>query len=283
METIVCRHDSGLKSHPAAVELRLNAWTDTLPADGQSYVGISATALDAEGTPIADGEPIYMQTSDGRLAKTRQLSKHGSSNFYLYAPNTPGTATVEASYGEKRAVLTINFTDTDIAIVQGQVSDANSGEPLQDAQLQVDPGLTATTDTEGHFFITTKPASKAPIQTTLYISKMGYYPHKRTIDIIRNQATVAHTKLQPIAGGAFASTVIILDSRSDTPATEKLIETLSELLELAGAKVYNIHTLGQKVDDKAERIRDRLMLSKGRGYYLQINHAPASVKNEPSH
>lgn len=260
------------KVAPAAVELRLNAWTDTLPADGKSYVGISVTALDAEGTPIADGEPIYMQTSNGTLAETRQLSKRGSSNFYLYAPNTPGPATVEASYGEKRASLTIHFTDIDTAIVQGQISDAASGKPLQDVQLQANPGVTATTDTDGHFFITTDPTSKTPIKTTLRISKVGYYPDKRKIDITPNQATVAHTKLHPIAGGVFASTRIVLDSRSDTPVTEKLIETLQELLELAGAKVYNIYTPGQKLTI-AERIR-QINAIEGRGYYLQINHAP---------
>lgn len=258
------------KVAPAAVELRLNAWTDTLPADGKSYVGISVTALDADGTPIADGEPIYMQTSNGTLAETLQLSKRGSSNFYLYAPNTPGTATVEAAYGEKRASLTIHFTDTDTAIVQGQISDAASGKSLRDVQLQTDQGLTATTDTEGHFFITTDPMSKVPIKTTLHISKMGYYPHKRNIDITANQATVAHTKLHPIAGGVFASTRIILDSRNDTPATQKLIETLQELLELSGAKVYNIHTPGQRLTI-AERIR-QINAIEGRGYYLQVNH-----------
>ena len=266
------------KVAPAAVELQLSAWTDTLPADGKSYVGISVTALDAEGTPIADGEPIYMQTSNGTLAETRQLSKRGSSNFYLYAPDSPGPATVEASYGEKRASLTINFTDTDIAIVQGQVSDANSGEPLQDVQLRTDPSITATTDTAGHFFITTDPTLKTPIKTTLHISKVGYYPHKHKIDIIPNQATVADMKLHPIAGGAFASTVIILDSRSDTPATEKLIKILGALLELAGAKVYNIHTPGQK-STIAERIR-QINAIEGRGYYLQINHTQWR-KNEP--
>ena len=266
------------KVAPAAVELRLNAWTDTLPADGKSYVGISVTALDAEGTPITDGEPIYMQTSNGTLAKTRQLSKRGASNFYLYAPNTPGTATVEASYGEKRASLTINFTDIDTAIVQGQISDAASRKPLQDVQLQANPGVTATTDTEGHFFITTDPTLTTPIKTTLHISKVGYYPHKHEIDITPNQATVAHTKLHPIAGGAFASTRIILDSRSDTPATEKLIETLQELLELAGAKVYNIHTPGQELTIK-KRI-EAINAIAGRGFYLQINHAPQS-KDEP--
>lgn len=266
------------KVAPAAVELRLNAWTDTLPADGKSYVGISVTAFDADGTPIADGEPIYMETSNGTLAETRQLSKRGSSNFYLYAPHTPGTATAEASYGEKRASVTINFTDTDTAIVQGQVSDATSRKPLQDAQLQAGPALTATTDTNGHFFIVTDPTSKAPIKTTLHISKLGYYPYKRNIDITPNQATVAHTTLRPIAGGVFASTLIILDSRSDTPTTQKLIETLQELLELTGAKVYNMHTPGQKSTIK-KRI-EIINAIAGRGYYLQINHAP-QTKDEP--
>ena len=266
------------KVAPAAVELRLNAWTDTLPADGKSYIGISVTAFDADGTPIADGEPIYMQTSNGTFAETLQLSKRGSANFYLYAPNTPGTATAEAAYGEKRASLTINFANTGTAIVQGQISDATSAKPLQDVQLQADPGLTATTDTNGHFFITTHPTSKTPIKTTLHISKLGYYPHKRKVDITPNQATVAHTKLRPIAGGVFASTLIILDSRTDTPTTQKLIETLQALLELTGAKVYNIYTPGQQPTIK-ERI-ETINAIAGSGYYLQINHTP-QTKAEP--
>ena len=51
------------KVAPPAVALDISAWTDTLPADGKSYVGISVTARDAEGMPIADDEPIYAQTS----------------------------------------------------------------------------------------------------------------------------------------------------------------------------------------------------------------------------
>ena len=266
------------KVAPAATELHLSAWTDTLPADGKSYVGISVNARDAEGTPIADGEPIYAQTSNGTLTETHQRSKYGTSHFYLYAPNAPGTATVEVTYGEKRESLTIHFADIDNAIVQGQVSDANSGKPLQDTQLQMDPSLTATTDTQGHFFITTDPTSKVPFETTLHISKVGYYPDKHKITITPNQATVVRAKLHPIAGGAFTSTVIILDSRSNTPPTKKLIETLKKLLELAGAKVYNIHTPIQELAIE-ERIKT-INAIEGRGYYLQINHAPHN-SNEP--
>ena len=266
------------KVAPPATQLHLSAWTDTLPADGKSYVGISVNARDAEGTPIADGESIYAQTSNGTLTETRQPSKHGTSHFYLYAPNTPGTATVEATYGEKRESLTIRFADTDNAIVQGQVSDADTGKPLQDVQLQMDPSLTAATDAQGHFFITTDPTSKVPFETTLHISKVGYYPDKHKVNIMPNQATIVRSKLHPIAGGAFASTVIILDSRSDTPTTKKLIETLKELLKLAGAETYNIHIPGQELTIE-ERIKI-INAIEGRGYYLQINHAPQN-RDEP--
>ena len=171
--------------------------------------------------------------------------------------------------------MTIHFADIDNAIVQGQVSDADTGKPLQAVHLQVHPSLTAATDAQGHFFITTDSTSKSPFETTLRISKVGYYPDKRKISIMPNQATVVRSKLQPIAGGAFASTVIILDSQSDTPATKKLIETLKELLELAGAKVYNIHTPAQELTIQ-ERIKT-INAIEGTAYYLQINHAPQNA------
>ena len=259
------------KVAPPAVELDLSAWTDTLPADGKSYVAISVTARDAEGMPIADDEPIHAQTSNGTLAETSRLSKNGSAQFYLYAPDTPGTATVKASYGQTRQSLTIHFSNIDGAIVQGRISDANSEEPLQDAQLQTDSGLTASTDTEGHFFITTDPTSKDFGEKTLHISKRGYYPDKRKIHIRPNQATVVDVGLHPIADGAFASTVIVLDLQTDTPETQELITTLEGMLKLAGAKVYNIHTSGLKMS--VEKRIEKVNAIKDRGYYLQINHA----------
>ena len=258
------------KVAPPAVALDLSAWTDSLPADGKSYVGISVTARDVEGMPIADDEPIYAQTSNGTLAETHRLSRNGSAQFYLYAPDTPGTATVTTSYGEISDSLTIRFADIDSAIVQGRVSDENSGKPLQAVQLQADLQLTAATDVDGHFFVMTGQELKNLGETTLHISKAGYYPDKREIHIKPNQSTVVHSELHPIADGAFASTVIVLDSQSDTPATEKLIGTLKEMLELAGAKVYNIYTAGEKMSVK-ERIEKVNAVESG-GYYLQINH-----------
>ena len=259
------------KVAPPAVALDISAWTDTLPADGKSYVGISVTARDAEGMPIADDEPIYAQTSSGTLAESRRISRNGSAQFYLYAPDTPGTATVEASYGQARQSLTIHFADIDGAIVQGQVSDADSGKPLQNVQLRTDSGLTAATDAEGHFIITTGSELKDFGETTFQISKRGYYPNKHNIHIQPNQATVVDVGLHPIADGVFASTVIVLDSQTDTPETQELITTLEGMLQLAGAKVYNIHAVGLKMSVE-ERI-EKVNAIKNSGYYLQINHA----------
>ena len=271
------------KVAPPAVALDISAWTDTLPADGKSYVGISVTARDAEGMPIADDEPIYAQTSNGTLAETRRISRNGSAQFYLYAPDTPGTATVEASYRQTCQSLTIHFADIDGAVVQGQVSDADSGKPLQNVQLRTDSGLTAATDAEGHFFITTGSELKDFGETTLHISVGGfclgvssrslrpYYPNKRKIHIQPNQATVVDVGLHPIADGVFASTVIVLDSQTDTPETQELITTLEGMLQLAGAKVYNIHAVGLKMSVE-ERI-EKVNAIKNSGYYLQINHA----------
>ena len=259
------------KVAPPAEKLNLRAWTKTLPADGKSYVGITVTALDADGIPIADDEPISAQTSNGTLSETQQPSKDGSAHFYLSASDTSGTATVEVSYGETRELLTIQFADTDTAILQGHISNADTGEPLQDVQLNTDTGLTVNTDAQGHFFITTTPTSTIPIETTLHISKVGYYPNNHQVNIAPNQAAVVRTKLHPIAGGAYASTVIILDSRTDRPATEKLIRTLKELLELAGAKVYNIHTPGQALT--TEKRIETVNAIADEGFYLQINHA----------
>ena len=277
------------KVAPPAEALDLSAWSKTLPADGKSYVGISVTAQDTEGMPIADDEPIYAQTSNGTLKEDRRLSKNGSAQFYLHASDTPGTATVEVSYQQTHQSLIIHFSDTNGAIVQGQVwradipkgtSDAKTHriepqgkikKPIQDAQLQTDSGLMTVTDAEGHFFITTSSESQDFGETTLHISKRGYYPDKRKIHIQPNQATIADVGLHPIADGVFVSTVIVLDSQTDTPETQELLTTLERMLKLAGAKVYNIYTYGSKMS--VEKRIQKVNAIKDSGYYLQINHA----------
>ncbi len=267
------------KVAPPAAELKLHAWTNTLPFDDKSYVGITVTAQDADGLPIADAETIRAQTTNGTLKADRRLSKDGTAHFYLYAPNTPGTATVTATYGQTRKSLKIRFANISDRILQGQLSDANLGTPIPAVQLHANPKLTATTDAEGHYFIKTALPLKSPIETTLHFSKPGYYPEKRQVQIAPNKATVTNLKLHPIAEGAFADTVIVLDSQTDTPKTRQLILLLNEMLELAAAKVSNVYTPGQKMSTK-KRIATINAIADD-GYYLQINHAPWQKGKQP--
>ncbi len=267
------------KVAPPAAELKLNAWTNTLSYDGESYVGIIVTALDSDGLPIADGELIQANTTNGTLSETQNFSINGTSHFYLYTPDKPGTATVEATYGQTRQSLKIHFANIANGILQGQVSDASSGDPIADVQLRADPELTAVTDAKGHYFIQTDSSLKYPLEMILHLSKPGFYPEKRETLIETNKATVVNMNLHAIADGAFAKTTIVLDSKTDTPKTRQLLTTLKEMLELAGAKVYNVHTLGQNIS--TEKRIEKVNNIKYEGYYLQINHSPWREDESP--
>ncbi len=267
------------KVAPSAAELQLNAWTETLPDDGNSYVGISATALDADGLPIADDELITAKTSNGILKKAENLSKNGITQFYLNAPEKHGAATVVVSYGETSNSIKIRFADITNAIIQGQITDADTHTPIADVVLYADTELTAMTDVEGHYFIQVDPVLKNQDETTLFISKPGYYPDSHNIVVEENKATIVNTELQAIADGAFSETVLVLDTETDTLKSRELITLLKEMLELAGAKVYNIHTTGEKINTKT-RIQTVNKI-KDEGYYLQINHTSKRKGESP--
>ncbi len=277
------------KVAPPAASLKLNATTQNLPFDGKSYVRVTAKVFDAEGMPIADGEPIHATTSMGRivtatafsqrdqpsdkLAETVEFSQNGTAHFYVHAPTQPGKATVQAGYRQKHESLTIHFEDIEGAIVQGHLSDADTGQPIPNAQLHAEPALTAVTDTDGHFFIMTEFQG----DVTFHFTAPRYYPQKRQFCVRQNGATVIHAKLQVIADGVFAENVFVLDVQKEAPATVQLIETLEQMLKLAGAKVYQVQQSGQKLSLK-DRIANVNAIPE-EGYYFRFHHTPWE-KNE---
>lgn len=261
------------KVAPPAEKMHLRAWTDTLPFDGKSYVGISVTALDADGLPIADNEPIYANTQRrALLVETEVLSKNGAACFYLHAPTEPGIARVRVNYRQKQSSLTIRFAAIAHGIVQGQISDADTGETIQNAHVEASSlQKTATTDAEGHFFLTTDFEGETPLR----IAAAGYYPDERHIHVQPNSATVINLKLHAVAAGAFASTVFVLDSLGNAHETRELITVLQELLELAGAKVYRIQK--SSVQERIAAVN----AIPAEGYYLRVHHAQPR-KGEPA-
>ncbi len=263
------------KVAPPAADIQMVAWTDILPSDGKSYVGITVTAYDIDGKPIAEGELIRAKTTNGRLVETEKLTHGGIVLFYLYAPDKSGNAIVDVSYGQTSKFVEINFADIPHGIVQGQVTDGSSEMPISDVTVTIGPELTAVTDREGHYFIESGMSLQSPFDITIHLSKVGFYPKTQNIQIEQNMSSVFNHKLHAVADGAFTDTVIVLDTRINTDKTHQLITILKEMLELAGAKTYLVQTPGSELTTK-ERI-EKVNNIKDEGFYLQINHSPMIV------
>ena len=281
------------KVAPPAARLKLRAWTKTLPPDGASYVGITATALDKNGLPIADDELIYARTSLGHLAETEELSKHGEARFYLHTDarqSQTGLAQVKIIYRDKSAVIAIRFEETRGGIVQGSVRDV-SGITIADATVQLvkKQARTTMTNVDGHFFFNNVSSGDA----TLSVSKVGYYNLRLQTEAISNSAQVLQPQLHPIADGTLIGNGFVLDARyggseRGTPSSNPVapadlnlavVKALKEMLELAGANVYLVREKDEKIP-VSKRVKV-INAVKHDGYYLRIDHG-VWVKGEPS-
>ena len=260
------------KVAPPAADIQMVAWTDVLPVGGKSYVGIKVTAHDIDLLPIADGELISAKTTNGSLAETEKLSHGGMALFYLYAPDKSGNAIVDASYGKTSKSIEINFADILQGIVQGQVTDGSTQMPIQDVTIIGEPNLNAVTDVEGHYFIESGMSLQNPFDTTIHLSKIGYYPKTQNIQIEQNISSIFNHKLHAVADGVFTGPVIVLDTTIDIDKTRQLITILEEMMELAGAKIHVVNKSGLRLSTE-ERI-EKVNSIKDEGFYLQINHSP---------
>ena len=298
------------KVTPPAAKLKLHAWTKTLPLNGASYVGITVTALDKDGLPIADDEPIHAQTSLGRLAEmdgqisgsdkknkaqkfVSRSSKNGEARFYLHTDATqpqPRIARVKVAYKDKSEAINIRFEKIRGGIVQGSVRDV-SGSTIADAVVQLvrKKRKTTTTNPDGHFFFN----NVSPGNTTLNVSKAGYYNLRLKTDATSNSAQVLHPQLHSIADGTLIGSVFVLDARyggseqgtpvinSIAPADLNLavVKALKEMLMLAGASVYLVREKDEKIP-VSKRVK-AINAIKHNGYYLRIDHG-TWVNGEPS-
>ena len=275
------------KVTPPAAKLKLRAWTKTLPPDGASYVGITVIALDKNGLPIADDEPIHAQTSIGRLAETESLSQNGEARFYLHTDATQpqrGRAQVKIAYKDKSETITIRFEKIRGGIVQGSVHDV-VGTTITDATVQLvrKKESTTTTNPDGHFFFD----KVSPGDATLNVSKAGYYNLRLETNATSNSAQVLHPQLHPIADGTLIGKVFVLDARyggseRGTPPTDlnlAAVKALKEMMELAGGSVYLVREKDEKLP-VSKRVKV-INAVKRDGYYLRIDHGPW-VEGEPS-
>ena len=269
------------KVAPPAAELKLSTWTKSIPPDGKSYVGITVTAHDIDGQPIADDEPIHAQTTVGRLAETVQLSKNGIARFYLHGDSAirqPSTAQVKVVYKDKQETISVGFGRIQGGIVQGSVRNATRST-LGDATIRLTNGedRITSTDPNGHFFYN----HVSPGEAALLVSKVGYYNLQLKEEVVSNRTWVIHPELYPICEGALIGQVFVLDARyggdeRGTPAGAAdvnlaVVNALSEMLGIAGAKVYLI-----RKDDRRLAVPRRVAAVnaiKDNGYYVRIDHS----------
>ncbi len=268
------------KVAPPAAELKLSTWAKVIPPDGKSYVCITVAAHDNDGQPIADDEPIYAQATAGRLTETVQPSKNGIVRFYLHGDSAirrSSTAQVNVVYKDRQETISVGFGEIQGGIVQGRVRNA-TGSPLGDAAIRLMNGeeRITSTDPNGHFFF----SHVYPGERVFLASKAGYYIHELKDEVTPNRAWVIHPELHPICEGALIGQVLVLDARyggteRGTPPGAAdinlaVVNALSEILRVAGAKVYLIREGDRKI-----AVSDRVATVnaiKENGYYLRIDH-----------
>ena len=268
------------KIAPPAAQLQVSTWAKSIPPDGESYVGITVAAYDSDDQPIANDELIHAQTTVGRLTETVQLSKNGIARFYLHgdpAIRQPSTAQVKVVYKDKQETISVGFGEIQGGIIQGRVRNA-TGSALGDATIRLMKGeerITAT-DSNGHFFYN----HVSPGETSLLVSKAGYYNLQMKEEVLPNRALVIHPGLHPICEGALVGQVFVLDARyggterGTPPGTAQVnlavVNALSEMLKIAGARVYLI-----RKEDQTIAVSKRVAAVnaiKENGYYLRIDH-----------
>ena len=268
------------KVAPPAETLHLSTWAKTIPPDGESYVGITVSAYDSDDQPIADDEPIHAHTTVGRLSETVQPSKNGIARFYLHGDleiRQPGTAQVKIVYKDKQETISVGFGDIQGGIVQGSVQDA-TGSALGDAEIRLINGeeRTSSTDPNGHFFFN----HVSPGESVLLVSKTGYYDLQLKEEILPNRSRLVLPELHPICEGALVGQVLALDARyggdergippGAADINLAVVNALSEMLRIAGAKVYLIRKKDRKIP-VSKRVA-AVNAIKENGYYLRIDH-----------
>ena len=114
----------------------------------------------------------------------------------------------------------------------------------------------------------------------LSVSKAGHNNLQLKEKVASNRARVIHPKLEPICNGALIGKVFVLDARygeaeRGTPPGAAdinlaVVNMLSEMLEVAGAKVYRIRKDNRKIA-VPKRVA-AVNAIQDNGYYLRIDH-----------
>jgi hypothetical protein len=264
----------------------IRAMADTIIADGVSYVPLDIEALDADGLALADGTEVSIMAEGATLESPTVTLNDGRGVAYLHSDVTAGKATVRVPADSTSASTVIHFTDTDYAILEGEIFDALTEKPLPEAQIEIE-GQGSQLAEDGRFFFT--KLRTAPLWA--WVSSRGHFDFSTEVDLRKGRASVLDVSLYPVDQGVLFDQSYILDPQfggsefgdkvgDDVDAADlnlQVCQHLRDYLEAAGAQVIMLRDKDVYVSTK-ERVLQTNEAEKG--WYLRIEHRQAEGKSQ---
>ena len=245
---------------PAAVAV--SPIVDTIPPDGRSRCRVTATVLDSNGNPAADGTSVAFSTSAGTLAETVVPTTSGKATTHVIAGYQRKEAEVVATCSGLRGSCSVTFDKPQENLLEISVRDLQ-GNPLQGAELICGEELCCVTDHLGYCFYQKGGIKELPFA----VWKDGYQALKGSFRLQSEEITREELLLKPVDNGLMWHKVIVIDPQSEggispslSPSAAERAETnvktafyLKEMLKLAGATVF-LTREDDSVPSSAERV-----------------------------
>jgi N-acetylmuramoyl-L-alanine amidase len=233
---------------PAAVAI--SPIVETIPPDGRSRSRITATVLDSNRNPVADGVSVTFSTSAGELAEPMVPTSFGKATTHLIAGYQREEAEVVATCNGLRSSCSVIFDKPEKNLLEISIHDLQ-GNPLKGAELICGKELCCVTDHLGYCFYQKDSDEELPFA----VWKDGYQALKGSFRFKGEEVTREELLLKPVDNGLMWHKVVVIDPQAEdgistslsSPAIEK------ELLKLAGAKVFLTRENGS-IPSPAERV-----------------------------
>jgi N-acetylmuramoyl-L-alanine amidase len=230
---------------PATVTL--SPIVETIPPDGRSRSRITATVLDGNRNPVADGTSVAFFTSAGALAEPVVSTSFGRATTHLIAGYQREEAEVVATCNGLRGSCIVTFDKPEKNLLEISIHDLQ-GNPLKGAELICGKELCCVTDHLGYCFYQKDSSKELPFA----LWKDGYQALKGSLSLKGEGVTREELLLKPVDNGLMWHKVIVIDPQAEdgiptspaAPASERAeanVKTafyLKEILKLAGATVF---------------------------------------------
>jgi N-acetylmuramoyl-L-alanine amidase len=297
------RNRGGNSAHPARgvfkvalppAKLDVSPLFSPISADGVSRTRVTATVLDNNYNPVANGTRVTFSTSGGNIVDHEVATKEGIAVTHLISATQKGFAEVVATSGDLSNACIVTFDEPERKIIEVSLSDGR-GNPLERAEFLCENELCCVTDHLGFCFY--QPVGEEPVPFTIW--KDGYRSLKGSFAVPAEPVLHESIVLEPVAGGFWWDKVIVLDPRSEheetdsnspraakrTEANLKTAQFLGEMLKLAGAQVFLTRTKDISFDlltkvIKAGEVNAHIFVSIDHGKDSYLGHYFSSFKGK---